>query len=110
MNPTFTFLFLLSTIGCFSQATDTLKSQPGNTSEVVSFVTKLDIANATKDGIYLSGYVVNISYEKAKKLDGKKIRVTGKVRIVKGIKNRFQQGREADFRYIKSPKIKILKN
>ena len=110
MKPTFTFLFLFSTVGCFSQATDTLKSPPGNTSEFASFVTILDIANATKDGIYLNGYVVNISYEKAKKLDGKKIKVTGKVRIVKGIKNRFEQGREEDYRYIKSPKIKVLKN
>lgn len=79
----------------------------------VSFVTILDIANATKDGIYLNRYVVNIPYEKARKLNGKRIRVTGKVTIVKGIKNSpfqaVEQGREVDTKHIESPTIKILK-
>jgi hypothetical protein len=38
----------------------------------------------------MNGYVVDISYkqyQQLKKLDGKKIRVSGKVTIVKGIKN-----------------------
>ena len=112
MKPAITFFLLLFTIVCFSQATDTLKRQPGDIQEAVSFVTKLDIANATKDGIYLNGYVVNISYEKARKLNGKTIRVTGKVRIVKGVQNRpkedVQQGREGETKYIESPKIKII--
>ena len=112
MKPAITFFLLLFTIVCFSQATDTLKRQPGDIQEAVSFVTKLDIANATKDGIYLNGYVVNISYEKARKLNGKTIRVTGKVRIVKGVQNRpkedVQQGREGEIKYIESPKIKII--
>jgi hypothetical protein len=112
MRPALTFLFLLFTISCFSQAKDTLKTQPNNTAAITSFVTKLNIANATKDGIYLNGYVVNISYEKAKKLNGKKIRVTGKVTIIKGIKNspgEEVQGRQGDTKHIESPKVEIIK-
>ena len=113
MKPIFTSSLLLFTISCFSQINDTLETQINNTLEVASFVTKLDIANATKDGIYLNGYVVNISYEKAKKLNGKKIRVTGKVTIIKGFKHlpndEIRQGREEDTKHIESPKIKIIK-
>ena len=108
------FLFVLLNLICFSQTTDTLKKQPNKVSDVVSFIAKVDIANATKDGIYLNGYVVNIDYNKAKKLNGKKIRVTGKVTIVKGLKNsphdKEVQGREEDTKHIKSPKIEVVKS
>lgn len=68
------------------------------------------MANATKDGMYMNGYVVNIDYEQASKLNGKTIRVTGKVTIVKGLdpKDEVKQGRSADTKHIRSPKIKIL--
>ena len=112
MRPAFTFLFLLFTITCLSQTSDTLKTQHSKTSDV-SFVTKIDISNATKDGFYLNGYVVNIDYEQAKKLNGKKIRVSGKVTIEKGLKNlpgnEIRQGREKDTKHIESPKIEIIK-
>jgi len=114
MKYTLAILFILFNLISFSQTQDTLKKQSGKTSGVVTFITKLDIANATKDGIYLNGYVVNIDYEQAKKLDGKKIRVTGKVRIVKGLKNSpkdvIRQGREEDTKHIKSPKIEIIRD
>lgn len=114
MRSLFSFLFFFSSICSFSQAKNAADSIAISNSKLVSFVTVLDIANATKDGIYLNGYVVNISYEKAKQLNGKKIRVTGKVSIIKGINNRpgedMQQGREGNTMYIKSPKIKIIKN
>lgn len=107
-------LFFFSCLGSFSQTKDTLKKQSGNTTDIITFITRLDITNATKDGIYLNGYVVNINYEQAKKLNGKKIRVTGKVTVVKGVKNRpgdaIQQGREIDARHIGSPKIEIISN
>ncbi len=114
MRPPFTFLFLLFTTSCFSQTNDTLKTHPGKTSDFVSFITRLDITHATKDGIYLNGYVVNIDYEQAKKLNGKKIRVTGKVTIEKGFKNLppsdiIQQGRQDDTKHIESPEIEIIK-
>ena len=112
MRSTLTILFFLFTISCFSQTSDTLKRHLNKTPDFVSFITKPDIAYATKDGIYLNGYVVNISYEQAKRLNGKKIRITGKVTIVKGLKNlpghEVRQGRQEDTKYIDSPKIEII--
>lgn len=114
MRLLFIFLFFFSSLHSFTQAKSAADSIVISKSKLVSFVTVLDIANATKDGIYLNGYVVNISYEKAKQLNGKKIRVTGKVSIIKGVNNQpgeeMQQGREGDRMYIESPKIKIIKN
>ena len=114
MTKLILLLSLFVSATTFSQITDTLKNQPGKTSELVTFKAKVDIANATKDGIYLKGYVVNIDYEQAKKLHGKKIKITGKVTIVTGLKNlpdgEIRQGREEDTKYIESPKIKIIKN
>jgi hypothetical protein len=113
MKPTSTLLFLLFSLISFSQTKEKSKYHSKTTSNVVTFVTILDIANASKDGIYLNGYVVNISYEQAKKLNGKKIRITGKVTIRKGFKNRpnedIRQERETDSKHIKSPKIEIIK-
>ncbi len=95
----------------FSQAKENLPNQSDSASGKVSFVTTVDISRLTKDGIYMNGYVVNISREKVEKLNGKKIRVTGKVTVVKGIKNlpgEEVQGREVDTKHILSPKIKII--
>ena len=118
MKFTLTILFAFLTVNCFSQNKDTSRIQL-KTSGVVSFITKLDTANATKDGIYLNGYVVNISYDQARKLNGKRIKVTGKVTIVKGLdspKKKFdkngqeiiEQGRSGDAKHILSPKIKMV--
>lgn len=89
------------------------QAKPAVTRDSVSFIVTLNIANASKDGIYLNGCVVNIPYEKAKKLHGKRIRVTGRVTIIEGINNKTsdteQQGRKGITRYIESPKIEILK-
>lgn len=113
MRPIFTILFFLFTLSCFSQTGDTLKKHPDKIPGFVSFITRLNIANATKDGIYLNRYVVNISYEQAKRLNGKKIRVSGKVTILEGLKNlpgdELRQGRQEDTQYINSPKIVIIK-
>ncbi len=96
----------------FSQAKD-VTNQSDTSSRKVSFTTTVDIAKATKDGIYMNGYVVNMSYQKIQKLNGKKIRVTGKVTVVKGVKNLpgepEQQGRAVDTKHILSPKIEIIK-
>src|SRR3979409_1411883 len=109
MKYILTLLLILFNLISFSQTKDSLKKQSNKASDIVSFIAKLDIATATKDGIYLNGYVVNIDYEQAKKLNGKKIRVTGKVTIEKGLKNqpddKIQQGRAGDTKHIESPKI-----
>jgi len=61
----------------------------------------------------LNGYVVNIEHSKVKKLNGKKIRITGEVTIVDGLKNPnkdtiIMQGRNKNINHILNPKIEIL--
>ena len=99
------FLLILLTQYSLLQAQDTTNSK-------VSFVTKIDIQQATKDGIYLNGYVVNIPYDKLQKLNGKTVRISGKVTIVQGLKHYndgiVRQGREEDTKHILKPKIKVV--
>lgn len=75
-----------------------------------SFIAKIDIKNATKDGIYLNGYVVNIPYIELMRLNGKKVLISGEVTIVKGLEDNYdgiiRQGRRSDTKHIIKPKIK----
>lgn len=101
-------------------ATHSLYAQhPGNKiatdTNKVSFVCKFDEAKmARKDGYAMNDYLVNISYQDAKKLDGKTIRITGQYTLVKGLESqvneseRENQGRLNDIRHIESPNIEIL--
>ncbi len=83
-------------------------------SESVSFTTVFLSSNATKEGYYMEGYVVEISEEEAKGLEGKKVRVTGKVTLVAGIGSGIDsngeavQGRQGDTRFISNPTIEII--
>ncbi len=88
--------------------------------ESVTFEVKVELKNATKDGIYLKGYVVNIEYEDLKKLDGKTIEVSGIAIIRKGLWNTpeeyndqgneiLKQGRKYDVKYIEKPSYRIIK-
>jgi len=112
MRLLFTGFSLLLGVYSFSQA-DTVLNRD-KTPRTVSFITKIDIQQATKDGIYLNGYVVNLPYEKAKALNGKTVRVKGKVTVVKGLKHytdsEIRQGRQEDSMHILKPKIKIVSN
>jgi hypothetical protein len=118
MKYTFSLLFIFFHLVSFSQQTDPSKG-PYKTSKWVTFITKVDIANLTKDGMYMNGYVVNIDSEQANKLNGKTIKVTGKVKIVKGLGSEpkeyaangeeiLKQGRSGDTKHIFSPRIKII--
>ena len=82
--------------------------------EKVSFLTQIDINHATKDGIYLNGYVVSIPYERINELNGKTVRISGKVTIVKGISDdaggQAKQGRQDDTKHILRPRIRIIKD
>jgi hypothetical protein len=106
------FLFLFFSFSCFSQEKENLDKSLNKKSDTVSFVAIINIKYATKDGVYLNGYVVNMGYEEAKRLQSKKVRITGKVTIKKGLKNlnstEIQQGREEDTKYIETPKIEIV--
>lgn len=93
---------------CILQGQDSLKNKKANK---VSFLVKIDIKQATKDGIYLNGYVVDIPYARLTELNGKTVRISGKVTIVRGNKHYadsiLRQGREEDTRHILKPKIQI---
>jgi len=77
---------------------------------VANFITTIDIKKATKDGIHLNGYVVDIPYNELNKLNGKKVFISGKVTIVKGVENNgdgiIRQGRKVETKHILKPKIK----
>jgi len=118
MKRVFLFLFLHLSFMAFSQTENRSIETSSQHVDSVVFVTKLDIARATKDGIYLNGFVVNMSYEDACLLNGKLIRVSGVVSIIKGLKNEPEvyedgyvvvcQGRQDDTKYIDSPQIGII--
>src|SRR5688572_24544057 len=80
-------LFILFNLNSFSQIGDTLTSRSNITSKRVSFIVKVDTVNATKGGIFLNGYIVNMDYQRAVELNGKTIKVTGKVTNIKGLEN-----------------------
>lgn len=109
MRLLFMGLALLLGISSFSQGADaTIDKTPRN----VRFTAKIDLQQATKDGIYLNGFVVNIPYEKARALNGKTVRIKGKVTIVKGNNHytdgEIRQGRQEDSKHLLKPKIKIV--
>ncbi len=107
----FLLLITLLTHHSLLQGQDTLKFADTKNNKV-NFVTNIDIKQATKDGIYLKGYVVNIPYDKLLKLNGKKVRIKGKVTIVKGNKHytdgEIRQGRQEDTKHILNPEIKVI--
>ena len=81
-------IFLISI--CFGHKKKALNSHTTNTANQVCFVTKFQfhMTDLDKDdAAILNGYVVNIGYEQAKKLSGKKIRITGKVVILNDSNN-----------------------
>jgi hypothetical protein len=106
---TLIYFLLIKTIS-WSQTVDSVQTISKNK---VSFITVFDESNATKDGFYVNGYVVNIDYETGQKLHRKKIKITGKVTIVKGLKydksdEPIRQGRSEDTKHILKPIIEIL--
>jgi len=74
----------------------------------------------SKDGLELNGYVVNIDNIKSDFFDEKRVRISGKVTIVKGLDFRYDhiddnrdliqiQGRMDDTKHINNPVIQIVK-
>jgi len=108
MRSFLTLLAFFFSYSSFAQQTDS----SAKTSGTVSFITKIDLKQVTKDGIYVNGYVVNIAYGKAKALDGKTVRIKGKVTIVEGNKyytdGEIRQGRSENTKHILNPRIKIV--
>jgi hypothetical protein len=109
--------FVLANKHTLAQAADTTMNKQSG--QIITFVATFDAGNESKDGYYLNGYVVNIDHGKAKKLNGKKIRVTGTVTVVAGINSQpeardtngnviIKQGRAEDTRHILNPTIDVV--
>ncbi len=82
-------------------------------SKFVSVTAVFHKSNATKDGYYFGRYVVEIDPARAAQLDGKKLKITGRLFIEKGLnageqKTAVVQGRSGDTKHISSPKIEIV--
>lgn len=78
----------------------------------VRFLVVADTNRATKEGVYMNGFVVNLSYSKLREWQGKTLLVEGRVSVIKGINNQegdlIRQGREHDMKYIAKPRITVL--
>ena len=119
MRQIITILFLFATSYAYSQQTDTTTRKNKGTANRVTFIAVFHENQATKDGYYIGNYIVEISDEQARQLDGKKIKVTGKLYIVKGLDSQpreydkngdliIKQGRKEDTKHISSPTIEII--
>jgi len=65
-------LFNLISLHTYSQSKQSLDMKSEKKSDVVSFVTVLEMANATKEGVYMNGYVLNIDFNQ-----GSEMKVSG---------------------------------
>ncbi|MCX6182211.1 MAG: hypothetical protein NT150_09815 [Bacteroidetes bacterium] len=119
MKELIALILLLVTSYTYGQQTDTTNLQVTETENVVTFIEVFHKNQATKDGYYLGNYIVNITDDQARKLDGKKIKVSGKFYVVKGLdtlpkeKNKngeiiHKQGRKEDTKHIPFPTIEII--
>ena len=105
-------IWLLLCLATFNSSFSQKSKSKKQASSYARFISIIDTSQATKDGMYLNGYVVNISWEQARKLNGKKVRVSGKVSIEKAYRQKkelyIRQGRERDTKHIDNPKIVVL--
>ena len=98
--------FLLAVFGTNANA------QTEEKRDTVSFTVVFDKTQRDKGGYWLNGYMVDIPYEQAKKLHRKKIKITGKVDIVKGLDPKAKdvaQGMDGDTKHIFNPTIRIIR-
>lgn len=111
-----TGLLLLVSSTCISQSDDKKKTEAADSLKRVSFTVRFHLNRMDKDdAAVLKGYVVNIGYEQAKKLDGKRIRITGYVTIITPSFERqpgqpIPQEREGPYKYIETPEIKVIRS
>jgi len=80
--------------------------------DAVSFVSTIKLSKATKEGIYLNGYMVHASYATLKKLNRKTVKITGKVTAIQPVSNSktklVTQGRAAITFHILHPVITVI--
>lgn len=110
------FLVVVCHMACAQSTNTTMQKK---SPEVVTFIATFDVKMESKDGYYINGYVVDIDRKKAKKLNGRKIRITGTATVVEGLDKKpeqrdangnviVRQGRAEDTRHILNPTIEIV--
>ena len=105
-------LFIFTVSISFSQSKNIGNTEVTN-QDSVTFIATIDLNKATKDGIYLNGYVVNIPYSELRRLDKKQVQLSGVVTVRKGLNSEpntyengvqiHSQGREEDMKEIENP-------
>jgi hypothetical protein len=119
MKNLLTIIFMIVSVCTHAQSTNSPNTATDST-KMVTLITKFNESKmACKDGYFIEGYIVNINYNEAKKLDGKKVKITGQYTIVKGLKNQpieldeagnqiHKQGRLNDTKHIELPTVVIV--
>ena len=99
------FFFLTLSLFCTAQAK--MEDAP----KIVSTTGIFD-TNEAKSGYLINGYYVEMTNSEFKKYKGRKIRVSGKLAIAKGLSSedmKHEQGSSEDRKFIIQYRIKILK-
>jgi hypothetical protein len=73
MKNSILLFFVILSSHCFGHSIENEIKIDSSFTDSVAFITIVNIENATKEGIYLNGYVVKISCRDLKKMDEKKI-------------------------------------
>jgi hypothetical protein len=98
----FLFLFHLS----FAQ------NKKADTSKTVTVTGVFDTIEA-KSGYLINGYYVEISHSEFQPYKGKKVKVTGRLLVIKGLTKEqmemHEQGGKGDRKFIEQAKVTILK-
>lgn len=108
-------LLLLASNTGISQSAGNKKPEAADSLKRVSFTVRFHLNRMDKDdAAVLKGYVVNIGYELAQKLDGKRIRITGYVTIITPSFETqpgqpIPQERGGPYKYIESPEIEVMR-
>lgn len=108
-------LGIILNVAGLAQQNEANNRSKADTVHSVSFTVRFHISDLDKDdAAVLKGYVVNIGYDKAKSLDGKKIRITGRVTLITSTFERqpgqpIPQERQGPYKYIASPQIEIIR-
>jgi hypothetical protein len=104
MREIFICLFLFLSTGIFSQE----KKKSRNIVSTIGIFDTLE----TKSGYQINKYYVELTSDQVKEFKRKKVKVTGKLLIIKGIDLKdpvIVQGAVGDRYFILEPKIKVVK-
>lgn len=83
--------------------------------EVVTLVGQINKSNATNEGLLMNGYIVHLKSSIIEKLDGEKVKISGKVTVAKPLlylqnsKSSKNPNNKVITRHIRNPRVQVLK-